>query len=46
MMEPFWLDMHDVCAIHGEILTESGGDPGVLNEGALELTLNKPINLI
>lgn len=44
-MEPYWLDMHDVCAIHGEILAESGGDPGILNEGALESTLNKPINL-
>lgn len=45
MMEPCWLDMHDVCAIHGEILAESGGASGLLNEGALESTLNKPINL-
>lgn len=45
MIEPRWLDRHDVCAIHGEILAESGGDPGLLNEGALESTLNKPINL-
>lgn len=45
MIEPLWLDSHDVCAIQGEILAESGGTPGVLNEGALESTLNKPKNL-
>lgn len=45
MIEPLWLDSHDVCAIQGEILAESGGAPGVLNEGALESTLNKPKNL-
>jgi death on curing protein len=45
MMEPCWLDAHDVCAIHGEIIVESGGASGILNEGALESTLNKPINL-
>lgn len=45
MMEPLWLDIHDVCAIQGEILAESGGTSGILNEGALESTLNKPKNL-
>ena len=45
MIEPLWLDMHDVCAIQGEILAESGGTPGILKEGALESTLNKPKNL-
>lgn len=45
MMEPLWLDSHDVCAIQGEILAESGGAPGVLNKGALESTLSKPKNL-
>jgi death on curing protein len=45
MMEPCWLDSHDVCAIHGEIIAESGGTSGILNQGALESTLNKPINL-
>jgi death on curing protein len=45
MIEPCWLDMHDVCAIHGEIIAESGGTSGILNKGALESTLNKPINL-
>jgi death on curing protein len=45
MIEPCWLDIHDVCAIHGEIIAESGGASGILNKGALESTLNKPINL-
>ena len=45
MMEPCWLDIHDVCAIHGEIIAESGGASGILNKGALESTLNKPISL-
>jgi death on curing protein len=45
MIEPCWLDMHDVCAIHGEIIAESGGTSGIPNKGALESTLNKPINL-
>ena len=45
MTEPCWLDIHDICAIHGEILAESGGASGILNEGALESTLNKPKNL-
>jgi death on curing protein len=45
MTEPLWLDFHDVCAIQAEILAESGGEPGILNEGAHESTLNKPQNL-
>jgi death on curing protein len=45
MSEPCWLDTRDVCAIHNEIIAESGGDVGILNEGALESTLNKPKNL-
>ncbi|WP_019499369.1 type II toxin-antitoxin system death-on-curing family toxin [Pseudanabaena sp. PCC 6802] len=45
MSEPYWLDLHDVYAIHGEILAESGGATGVLHEGAIESTLNKPRNL-
>ncbi|MDX2271189.1 MAG: type II toxin-antitoxin system death-on-curing family toxin [Cyanobacteriota bacterium] len=48
-MEPCWLDIHDVCAMHGEIIAESGGtsgilNSGILNKGALESALNKPIN--
>jgi death on curing protein len=45
MSEPCWLDCRDVRAIHGEIIAESGGDPGILSEGGLESTLNKPKNL-
>jgi hypothetical protein len=26
MSEPCWLDTHDVCAIHNEIIVESGGE--------------------
>jgi death on curing protein len=43
--EPFWLDLHDVCAIHGELIAESGGAAGVLLEGAIESTLHKAKNL-
>jgi death on curing protein len=43
--EPCWLNERDVCTIHGEILAEIGGSAGILNEGALESTLNKPKNL-
>jgi death on curing protein len=45
MSEPCWLETQEVCAIHSEILAESGGDSGILNLGALESTLNKPKNL-
>lgn len=45
MIEPCWLNIHDVCAIHGEILATSGGAFGILNQGNLESTLNKPKNL-
>jgi len=45
MNEPCWLDVRDVCAMQGEILAESGGASGILNKGALESTLNKPVNL-
>ena len=45
MIEPCWLNIHDVCAIHAEILATSGGESGILNQGNLESTLNKPKNL-
>lgn len=45
MTEPCWLDIHDVSAIHGEILAESGGTSGILDRGSLDSTLNKPKNL-
>jgi death on curing protein len=39
------METHDVFAIHNEIIVESGGTAGILNEGALESTLFKPRNL-
>lgn len=45
MSEPCWLDDRDICAIHGEILAESGGTSGILNKGSLDSTVNKPKNL-
>ncbi len=45
MSEPYWLETHEVGAIHNEIIVESGGAAGILNEGALESTLFKPRNL-
>ena len=45
MIEPLWLNSHEICAIHGEILAESGGATGVLNKGAVDSTINKPKNL-
>ena len=45
MIEPHWLDSHEVCAIQGEILAESGGASGILNKGAIDSTINKPKNL-
>lgn len=44
MKEPLWLNLRDICAIHNEILTESGGKPGILNKGAIDAALNKPRN--
>jgi death-on-curing protein len=45
MSEPCWLDIHDICAIHGEILAELGGASGILDRSSLGSTLNKPKNL-
>ena len=45
MIEPLWLAISDVSAIHAEIIATSGGSPGILNQGALESTLNKPKNV-
>jgi len=45
MNAPIWLSLRDVVAIHNEILAESGGQTGILNENALDSTLQKPQNL-
>jgi death on curing protein len=45
-VEPHWLEVREIHAIHSEILAEFGGDSGVLMDiGTLESTLNKPKNL-
>jgi hypothetical protein len=31
MIEHCWLEIHDVRAIHGGIIAESGGSPSILN---------------
>lgn len=45
MREPLRLELSDISAIHNEILAESGGSPGILNQEALETTLQKPKNV-
>jgi death on curing protein len=45
MIEPLWLDISDICDIHNEVILDSGGSSGILNQGALESTLSKPKNL-
>jgi death on curing protein len=45
MIEPAWIDIDDVYELHNEVIARSGGSYGVLNQGALESTLNKPKNL-
>ncbi len=45
MTEPTWLEDRDVCAIHDEILAESGGAFGILSTISLGSTLNKAKNL-
>jgi death on curing protein len=45
VIEPCWLEPQDIRVIHNEIIANLGGDPGILSDGALESTLNKPKNL-
>lgn len=45
MTTPRWLNLRDIIAIHGEILAESGGQSGILNQSALDSTLAKAQNL-
>ena len=45
MTPPHWLNLRDSIAILGEILAESGGQSGILNQSALDSTLAKPQNL-
>lgn len=42
---PVWLQKHAVLAVHGMLLTEFGGSPGVRDEGLRESALTRPVNL-
>lgn len=44
MIEPVWIDLHVVLAIHDEQLAEHGGQPGVRDPGLLESALGRPRN--
>lgn len=41
----YWLTTQEVVAIHDDLIQEFGGSNGLLNEGALESTLNRPKQL-
>ncbi len=43
---PEWLNASDVRHFHRELIEEFGGLHGIRDEGALESTLVRPINLI
>lgn len=38
----YWLLVQEVIAIHDDLVNEFGGSLGLLNEGTLESTLNRP----
>ncbi|NES21028.1 MAG: type II toxin-antitoxin system death-on-curing family toxin [Symploca sp. SIO3E6] len=40
-----WLTLKEVIALHQELIKDYGGHSGILNEGALELTLFHPQQL-
>ena len=46
MSEPNWLTQEIVIAIHGELIAEYGGPPGLREAGLLESALNRPVNLL
>lgn len=43
---PEWLDVSDVIHFHRALIEEFGGLHGIRDQGALESTLARPINLI
>jgi death-on-curing protein len=43
---PVWLEKNEIRYFHGELLREHGGLPGLKDEGALESTLARPLNLL
>ncbi|PZD75421.1 Toxin Doc [Acaryochloris thomasi RCC1774] len=44
-LEPRWLTLKGIVTTQVEIIAVSGGASGILDEGALESTLNKPRQL-
>lgn len=42
MVEPVWIELDVVLAIHDEQLAEHGGQPGVRDPGLLESALGRP----
>jgi death-on-curing protein len=44
VVEPVWVELDLVLAIHDEQLAEHGGQPGVRDRGLLESALNRPRN--
>ncbi len=44
MTQPFWLSKVFILAIHGRLLAEHGGDPGLRDEGLLDSALAAPAN--
>jgi len=45
MSDFYWLSVGEVIALHDQVIERYGGSLGVLNEGALESTLNRPQTL-
>lgn len=39
-----WISKKAALAIHGEVLSEHGGNPGILDEGLLDAALEAPKN--
>jgi len=44
--EPLWIPAEAVVAIHGELLAEYGGVPGIRDQNLLEATLARPRHLL
>lgn len=44
-MSIIWLNKEDIIAAHDETINKNGGSHGLLNAGALEAALVKPLNL-
>lgn len=44
-MEPVWLSLELLTAIHERQIAEHGGAPGIRDEGMLESALARPVNL-